>query len=251
MDRERQYGLADYVAIDVETTGLDPKLEKIIEIGAVKVKGGRVVEEKTTLVNPYRELTDKIQELTGITNHMVAEAPGIKDVIGEYEEFCQDCFLVGHKILFDYSFLKRAVVNYRLPLERDEFEKDGADTLTLCRKFMPPGEKKDLASACVYFGVDQQGQHHRALEDARSAYGLFEEIKKRHFLENPEVFYPKSLIYKIKREQPATKRQKELLQELLKYHKINLTVQIDHMTKNEISRMTDKIISQYGRIVKR
>ena len=59
------------------------------------------------------------------------------------------------------------------------------------------------------------------------------------------------MIYKIKKERPATKRQKEVLRDLLKYHKINLAVQIDYMTRNEVSRMTDKIISQYGRIIKR
>lgn len=245
MDREKRDVVADYVAIDVETTGLDPKVEKIIEIGAVKVEGGRVTEEISTLINPRRELTSRIQELTGITEDMVAEAPGIEDVIGEYEEFCRGYPLLGHKILFDYSFLKRAAVNHGLA-----FEKEGVDTLTLCRKFMPQEEKKNLTSACVFYGVDQ-GKVHRALGDARSAHRLFEEIKKRHILEDEEVFYPKPLIYKIKREQPATKRQKEVLQELLKYHKINLTVQIDYMTRNEVSRMTDKIISQYGRIAKR
>lgn len=245
MVREMTDRVSGYVAVDVETTGLDPKLEKIIEIGAVKVEGGRVTEEKTTLVNPRRELSQRIMELTGISGDMVANAPGIEEVIGEYEEFCRGYPLVGHKILFDYSFLKRAAVNHGFP-----FEKEGVDTLTLCRKFMPPDVKKNLTSACAYYGVNQE-KAHRALGDACSAHRLFEELKKRHILENIEVFYPKPLIYKIKREQPATKRQKEVLQELLKYHKINLTVQIDYMTRNEVSRIMDKIISQYGRIAKR
>ena len=59
---------------------------------------------------------------------------------------------------------------------------------------------------------------------------------------------PKTLVYKVKKEQPATKRQKELLRDLIKYHKICVTVQIEYMSRNEVSRMTDKIISQYGRI---
>ncbi len=70
-------------------------------------------------------------------------------------------------------------------------------------------------------------------------------------MQEPELFLPKTLIYKVKKEQPASKRQKQVLRELLKYHKISLTVQIDSMTRNEVSRMTDKIISQYGRIIKR
>lgn len=234
-----------YVAIDVETTGLNPKLEKIIEIGAVKVVEGKVVGQKTTLVNPRQLLPRQIQELTGITDKMLADAPGIEEVIGDCREFCRELPLLGHKILFDYSFLKRAAVNQGM-----EFEKEGIDTLTLCRKFMPPQEKKNLTEACIYYGVEQKGAH-RALQDAYSAKGLYEELKKRYFEQEPEIFLPKTLIYKVKKEQPASKRQKQVLRELLKYHKISLTVQIDSMTRNEVSRMTDKIISQYGRIIKR
>lgn len=248
MDREESLGgmaPEDYVAIDIETTGLDPKREKIIEIGAVKVLGGKIMEEKSVLVNPRRTLTPEIQELTGISDQMVETAPGIEEVIGGWEQFCQGLPLVGHRILFDYSFLKRAAVNAGM-----KFEKSGVDTLALCRKFMPAEEKKNLTAACGYLGVVQE-KAHRALGDAWSAHRLLEELKKRYYMEAPEAFSPKPLIYKIKREQPATKRQKEVLQELLKYHKINLTVQIDYMTRNEVSRMTDKIISQYGRIIKR
>lgn len=233
-----------YVAIDIETTGLDPKRDKIIEIGAVKVVRGNVQQEKCMLIDPRRELTPEVRQLTGISDDMVAGAPGIEEVIGEWEEFSRGFPLLGHRILFDYSFLKRAAVNSGI-----EFEKEGVDTLALCRKFMPPEEKKNLAAACAYYGVSQ-GEAHRALGDARSAHRLFEELKKRHFSEAAEAFSSKPLIYKIKREQPATKRQKEVLQELIKYHKIDLTVQIDYMTRNEVSRMTDKIISQYGRIIK-
>ncbi len=234
-----------YVAIDIETTGLNPKLEKIIEIGAVKVVEGKVVAEKAVLVNPRRLLTCQIQELTGITDEMLVDAPGIEEVIGEYREFCQGFPLLGHRILFDYSFLKRAAINQGM-----EFEKQGIDTLALCRKFMPTQERKNLTEACIYYGVKQKGVH-RALQDAYSATGLYEELKKKYFLQEPELFLPKTLIYKVKKEQPASKRQKQVLRELLKYHKISLTVQIDSMTRNEVSRMTDKIISQYGRIIKR
>ena len=73
----------------------------------------------------------------------------------------------------------------------------------------------------------------------------------KHFLEMPEVFAPQPLIYKVKREQPASKKQKEVLRELLKYHRINLSAQIDSLSKNEISRLTDQIIAQHGRMQKR
>ena len=75
-----------------------------------------------------------------------------------------------------------------------------------------------------------------------------EELKKRFGKERPELFTAKMLQYKAKKERTASKRQKEHLQDLLKYHRIDITVEIGHMSGNEISRMIDKIIFQYGRI---
>lgn len=234
-----------YVAVDLETTGLNPKTDKITEIGAVKVIDGQVTEEYSTLVNPRRLLDEQITELTGIDDGMLREAPGIEDVIRQVTEFCQELPLLGHHILFDYSFLKRAAVNHGLA-----FEKSGVDTLALCRKFMPEEERKNLGAACAYYQVETRTAH-RALADAYAAHGLYQALVLRHGEGEPGAFVEKTLIYKVKKEQPASKRQKEGLRELLKYHRIDVTVQIDHLSKNEISRMTDKIISQYGRIVKR
>lgn len=234
-----------YVAIDLETTGLNPKIDKIIEIGAVCVRDGQVAARKSTLVNPRIELSEHTRTLTGIDDAIVADAPGIEDVIGEYVEFCGELPLLGHKILFDYSFLKRAAVNQKL-----SFEKEGIDTLLLCRRFMPVTEKKTLECACGYYHVET-GAAHRALNDAYAAHKLYQALVKAHGQVDETAFLPKSLIYKIKREQPASKRQKEVLRELIKYHRIEITVQIDYLSRNEISRLTDKIISQYGRIVKR
>ena len=231
-----------YIAIDVETTGLDPKRDKIIEIGACKIIDGKKQEQYTTLVNPRRQLEERIVELTGIVDEMLCDAPGIEDVIAPLTEFCENLPLLGHHIIFDYSFLKRAVVNHGL-----FFEKEGIDTLTLCRRFMPEEEKKNLASACRYFQIKPSG-FHRALADAYSAHELYQQMLARYEADQPEVFQSKPLIYKVKKEQPATKRQKEHLQDLIKYHKIHVAVQIDYLSRNEASRLTDQIILKYGRI---
>ena len=240
--KEPGCGPDDYVAIDLETTGLDPKRDKIIEIGAALVSGGEVVKTFSTLVNPRRELDERIGELTGITSDMVAGAPDIGEVIGRIVEFCGALPLLGHHIIFDYSFLKRAAVNQGLP-----FEKNGIDTLTLCRRFMPDEERKNLGNASLYYGIKQEGAH-RAMADALTAHLLYQAVKKIHFSAAPQVFSCKPLVYKVKKEQPATKKQKEVLRDLLKYHRINVSVQIDYLSRNEVSRMTDKIILQYGRI---
>lgn len=231
-----------YVAIDLETTGLNPKTDRILEIGAVRVVDGCPMETFSSLVNPCRGILPKITELTGIDGAMVEKAPPVGELMGQVLEFCGDLPLLGHRVIFDYSFLKRAAVNGGLA-----FEREGLDTLALCRKFMPKEEKKNLAAACAYFGVVNETAH-RALSDARAAHFLYQAMILRFGESCPEAFSCKKLVYQVKKEQPATKKQKQHLQDLLKYHKITISAQIDDLSRNEISRVTDKIISRYGRI---
>ena len=209
-----------YIALDLETTGLEARLDKITEIAALRVEDGRVEERFVTLVNPGRQLGERITALTGITDDMV-------------------------NILFDYAFLKRAAVNSGL-----DFEREGIDTLGICRLFMPEDVKRNLTCACSFYEVSQSAAH-RAQADAEAAHGLYQVMMARHGEEHPEAFAAKPLIYKAKREQPATKRQKEYLHDLLKCHRIDVTVQIDAMSRSEVSRMIDNIISQYGRMTSR
>lgn len=234
-----------YIAIDLETTGLDPKTERIIELGAVRVEKGEIAGHFSSLVNPRMLLTSEIINLTGITDEMLQYAPELFAIFGDFMDFCGELPLLGHHVIFDYSFLKRAAVNAGF-----SFERSGVDTLKLARRFMPESEKKNLAAACAFFGVEQKGAH-RALEDAEAAHRLYQQMRKRYADAAPEAFAASPLIYKVKKEQPASKKQKEGLRELLKYHRINLSVQIDSLSRNEASRITDKIISAYGRIVKR
>ena len=231
-----------YVALDLETTGIGARHEKITEIGMVKVIDGEAVDTYHTMVNPHREIPERIVELTGITDDMVKDAPGIDEILDEVLNFTGELPLLGHQIIFDYGFLVQAAVN-----QKRKFEKYGVDTLKLCRYLMPGAEKKNLGAACTYFGVHQDTAH-RALSDAYAAHDLYQELKRRFGKERPELFTAKMLQYKAKKERTASKRQKEHLQDLLKYHRIDITVEIDHMSGNEISRMIDKIIFQYGRI---
>ena len=221
-----------YVALDLETTGIGARHEKITEIGMVKVIDGETTDTYHTMVNPHREIPKRIVELTGITDDMVKDAPGIEEILDEVLAFTEDLPLLGHQIIFDYGFLVQAAVN-----QKRKFEKYGVDTLKLCRYLMPG----------AYFAVTQDTAH-RALSDAYAAHDLYQELKKRFGGERPELFTAKMLQYKAKKERTASKRQKEHLQDLLKYHRIDITVEIDHMSGNEISRMIDKIIFQYGRI---
>ena len=231
-----------YVAVDLETTGIGTKREKITEIGMVKVVDGIVVDTYHTLVNPYREIPERVVELTGITDEMVKDAPGIEELLPSVVAFCEGFPLLGHQVIFDFGFLTQATVNAKM-----KFEKDGIDTLKLCRYLMPGPEKKNLGAACAYFGITPDTAH-RALSDAMSAHLLYQKLMEQFGEARSELFEAKKLVFKAKKERPATKRQKEHLQDLLKYHRIETAVHIDKLSGNEISRMIDNIIFTYGRV---
>ena len=95
----------DYVVIDLETTGLDPEYESIIEIAAMRVNGNAVVDSLSSLINPGYEIDEFITDLTGITNEMLASAPPIEDYLPEFLEFIKDSVLVGHNVNFDINFI--------------------------------------------------------------------------------------------------------------------------------------------------
>ena len=230
-----------YIAVDVETTGLEVRQEKITELALVRVEGDTVTDCFSTLVNPGRPISEMVSSLTGITDAMVKDAPAVEEVIGDALDFAGDLPLLGHNLLFDYRFIKKAAVNSGLA-----FERQGIDTLHLCRLFMGTEQKKNLTDACAFYQIPQP-QAHRALADAQSAHLLFQRLKGLYGRERPQAFVPASLFYQPKREQPATKRQKEYLQDLIKCHRINITVQLDALSRSEASRMIDRIILQHGR----
>ncbi len=121
-----------YVSRDLETTGLNPKRDRIIEIGAIRVEQGQIVEEFSTFVDPGRKLEERITELTGIRDEDLADAPQLDEVFPKLLEFMGELPLLGHSILFDYSFLKKAAVDRKIT-----FERSAVDTLQVARKYLP------------------------------------------------------------------------------------------------------------------
>lgn len=236
--------MREYVTLDLETTGLEPKRDRIIEIGAVKVSNGVVIGEYTTLIDPQLEIPERISKLTGISNDMVQGKPLIQKVLGEFLEFCGDLPLLGHNILFDYSFVKHQAVNCGL-----EFEKEAVDTLKIARAVLPDLPSRSLQNLRQHFEIPQ-GDAHRALEDARTTYHLYERLFQEYGQSKPELFCSKPLIYKVKKQGPMTPAQKRYLQDLVKYHRINLNVNPASLTKNEASRLIDEILSTYGKIMR-
>lgn len=236
--------LEDYCVIDLEMTGLNPKHHKILEVAAVRVRKKEIVSEYSMLIRQHQLLEEKITELTGIDQEMLAGAKEEDEVLDHFFGFLGEDILVGQNVIFDYSFLKQAAINRKM-----SFERKAADTLKIARRCLPALEKRTLDALCGYYGIEI-GHHHRALDDAKATYLLYERLEKEFGAVQADVFEPKPLIYKAKRQTPATARQKKHLKELADYHKINLNLEWETLTRNEASRQVDRIISQYGRMLK-
>lgn len=229
-----------YVSIDLETTGLRPSRDRIIEIGAVKVIDGQQADTFSTYVNPGRKLEPRITELTGIRQESVDSAPDIGELLPGLLKFLGELPLLGHRILFDYSFLKQAAVIQKLP-----FEKTGIDTLKLARHFLPDLPDRSLEYLSTHYGITHQA--HRAGEDARAASELYQILAAQFFSPEEKLFIPQMLTYRAKKETPATKPQKEWLYRLIEQHRLNVDYDVEKLTRSEASRYVDKILAAHGR----
>lgn len=234
--------IKDYVCVDIETTGIRAKWDKIIEIGAVKVRNGKVVDTFSRLINPGIKLSPYIIELTGIDDEMLKNQPFIEQVLPEFLEFAKDDLLLGHNIMFDYSFLKQNSINLNL-----EFEKMGIDTLKIARKTLKGLESRGLEFLCNYYGIKDEN-HHRAFNDAMVTSKLYDILIEQFGEEYPGLFEPYRLVHKAKKLQPITDRQKKYLTALINYHHMDIDFDLDELSKNEASKKIDKIIFEKGRI---
>lgn len=227
-----------YVSLDLEMTGLHPKRDRIIEVGAIKVIDGKVVDTIEMFINPGKKLTEQVIELTGIQDSDLEGQETIHQRIREILVFLEDLPLVGHNILFDYSFLKKAAVDEKL-----RFEHKGIDTLHLARILLPSLQSKTLPMCCAYFGIVYNP--HRALADAKASAELYEKLCVT-FAED-EKFVPKELHCNIKKDTPITKKQKEQIQSLMSKYSITLDYDLDLCTRSEASRFIDKTLVTYAR----
>lgn len=232
----------EYIALDLETTGLDPKRDKILEIGAARVRDGEILESWQTFVDNRMPVSEFITNLTGITEEMVTGAPSAAAAVEKFLEFCGDAPILGHNILFDYSFIKKAAVNMG-----KEFERKGIDTCRIAKKFMVEPKSKSLESLCQHYGIERE-HCHRAYDDAVAASRLYHCLREEFLEVSPAAFDPVPLYCRVKKDSPITKSQKVYLNDLTKYHRIELNVSPEKLTKSEASRMIDEIILKYGRI---
>lgn len=228
--------LRSYIAFDVETTGLDPMENEIIEIGALKVRDGKVKERFIEFIRPCSPISPAITDLTGITGEMVEGARERLPVIRDFLRFCGDDILVGHNVIFDYSFVKCSAIKDGL-----SFEKKGIDTLKIAKKVHPDLKSKSLGSLCEHYRIENKSVH-RAYHDALATAKLYQTLS--HYFEEsaPRLFTPVQLNYRVKTPQPATTKQLALLDSLCKRKKICPQWERGMLTRNEASRIIDRLL---------
>ena len=165
-----------FVVFDLETTGLNNTpvggvMDRIIEVGAVKIENGQITQKFSTLVACDKRLSEEIISLTGIDDAMLVGAPEIQKVIPDFYKFCDGCQLVGHNVTFDYRF-----VEFYANKERYSFTQDRYDTLTLAQELLRLPNYK-LNTLADYYGLSFN--HHRAYEDAFTTAKIFIELIKQ------------------------------------------------------------------------
>jgi DNA polymerase III epsilon subunit family exonuclease len=170
-----------FVVVDLETTGASPKKgAAITEIGAVKVKGGEIIGEFRSFVNPLSPIPEYITAMTGISDLMLADAPVIDEIFPTFLEFVgnhNEAVLVAHNAPFDLSFLKSAAkdLDYEWPKYKT------LDTVTIARQLLTKEDVRDckLGTLAQFFGTKTE-PNHRALDDAKATteilHGLFERL---------------------------------------------------------------------------
>ena len=160
----------DYVVFDLETTGFSQEKDKIIEIGAVRVKNGKICEKYSTFVNPERSIPERITDLTSITNDMVKEAPTIETVLPEFLEFIGDSVLVAHNAGFDHGFIRQKAKEQGM-----ETDFTVVDTVGLARVLFPELAKYKLDNIAKKLKISLEN-HHRAVDDAGATAEIFEKF---------------------------------------------------------------------------
>ena len=164
----------EWVAFDLETTGLDPRADAIIEIGAVKYRGSEAIGRFETLVNPRRAIPDQVTVITSITNEMVAGQPSLEEVLPAFLDFVGNLPVVAHNAWFDVNFMR----------QQDALKTNGVvDTLDLSSVLLPRAARYSLTNLVLELGLEPEDindkKSHRAQYDAEQAARLYLKLWER------------------------------------------------------------------------
>ena len=161
----------DYTVIDLETTGLSPRCDEIIELAAIRVRDGELLDSYQQLVKPKEGISDFIASITHITNEMVAEAPPIEDALPGYIDFIGSDIVVGHNVSFDVNFLFDNCVS----IVGNVFTNDYVNTVRVAKRLLDLPHYR-LSDLCEYFGISRENAH-RALADCQMTHELVKKLK--------------------------------------------------------------------------
>lgn len=164
-----------YVVVDIETTGLSPRDNEILEIGAIKVDEYGEMSTFSTLIKVDFPIPEFITQLTGIHDGMVMdEGVDIKEALESFDAFIGDAILIGHNVNFDISFLND---KYQKQLYKS-LTNDYIDTLRLSRRLLPGLPNYKLNTVVQHLQIEYSG-HHRALADVKMTLEVYESLKRR------------------------------------------------------------------------
>ena len=174
-DVEEQPFEGEYVVFDVETTGLDNAKDEIIEIGACKIKNGKIIEVFSTFVKPSKKIPAEITELTGITEEMVADAPTINYILPDFYKFCYNTTIVAHNLPFDMGFIHNVAKKFSY-----NFNHSTMDTLEMSRKKIGGLKNYKLGTIVDHLGIVLENAH-RAVNDATATAKVFIKLMQNYW----------------------------------------------------------------------
>ncbi len=163
----------DYVLVDIETTGLSPTSNEIIEIGAIKVKENKIVDKYDTLIKIEGYLSPFITNLTGITNEMLEYGKNQEEALKEFVEFTGNEIIMGHNVNFDINFIYDKCESYLGYYLSNDF----IDTMRIAKHIFPNIRNYKLGTLADYFNVDYRNAH-RGLNDVKITYEVYNKMKE-------------------------------------------------------------------------
>ena len=230
---------SDFTILDLETTGLDPGFDEIIEVACLRVRDFTVVDSFQSLIHPVDEIDEFITDLTGITNEMVANAPSINEVLPDVISFLSSDIVVGHNVNFDINFLYDALISFN----GAEFSNDFLDTMRLARRMVPELSHHRLRDLITHFEIEPSGSH-RALCDCESTLSVYLKLLGIASLSGDPNEYAKTIIRKKKsldlREIVSTSDTKDPSNQLFGKHCV-FTGTLEKMTRAEAAQIVVNI----------
>ncbi len=228
----------EYVAFDIETTGLDSMYDEIIEIGAIKVENGKEMDRFNTLIKPVCKINEFITELTGITNQMVESAPTINEVLPEFMKFIGQSIILGHNVNFDINFIYDNLVREKMcPISNDFI-----DTLRLSRKLLPELNHHRLSDLAQYYNIDVEGSH-RGLRDVSITIEVYNNLvsliyeKYSNIEEFKKLWKSKKSHYEVKAKDIVTDKTEFDTDNLLYDRNVVITGTLEKMPRKDAMQM--------------